>query len=186
MDWKRTAPVAFNSAMSGEYPMKLASRMLLAAVPVALLGASASATAESQRITDPLRFFEGRTESISTIKVIARKAYRSRTAGRGEIGRDGILHLVQQVLEDGRPSYDRRWRMRQVGPRRFTGTMSEAIGPVIVDEVGGRFRFRFKMKGNLSIEQWLTPLSGTAARSSVTIRKLGLKVGRSEGTIRKL
>lgn len=167
--------------------MILASRMLIVSVLAGLSGASASATAGSRGITDPLRFFEGRTESVSTIKVITKKPYRSRTSGRGEIGGDGALNLVQQVREEGRPNYERRWRMRQVGPHRFTGTMSEAAGPVVVDEVGGRFRFRFKMKGNLSIEQWLTPLpGGTAARSSVTIRKLGMKVGRSDGTIRKL
>ena len=71
--------------------MKLASRMLLAAVPVALLGASASATAESQRITDPLRFFEGRTESVSTIKVIAIAKTASANASRRN---------VSEALED--------------------------------------------------------------------------------------
>ena len=167
--------------------MNLTSRLFLACVPAALVGASASATAGPKAIADPLHFFEGRTESVSTISVITKKPYRSRTSGRGEISRDGTLSLVQQVREDGRPSYERRWRMRQVGPRRFAGTMSEATGPVVVDEVRGRYRFPFKMKGSLAIEQWLTPLpGGTVARSSVSIKKLGMKVGRSEGTIRKL
>lgn len=173
--------------MSGKYSTKFASRLLFAALPLALLGASASAVSSSpDRQTDPMRFFEGKTESTSTIKLIMRKTYRSRTIGSGEID-DGILKLVQRVHEEGKAPYDRRWRMRQVAPGRFTGSMSEASGPVTVEQVGERYRFRFKMKGNVSIEQWLTPLpGGTSARTRLSIRKLGLTVGRSEGVIRKL
>ena len=77
--------------------------------------------------------------------------------------------------------------MRQVGPGRFSGTMSEAIGPVLVQQVGQRYRFRFKLKGNVSVEQWLIPTpSGNSAQSKLSIRKYGMIVGRSEGTIRKL
>ena len=65
--------------------------------------------------------------------------------------------------------------------------MSEARGPVTAQEVNGRYRFRFKMKGNIAIEQWLTPLpGGRSAASRVTIRKFGMTVGRSDGTIRKI
>lgn len=163
-------------------------RLLLATLPVALVAASAWAgMASTERPTDPMRFFEGRTESFSTIKVMTKKPYRSRTIGRGEIGPDGVLELVQRVHEEGRPPFDRRWRMHRVGPGRFTGTMSEAKGPVTVEEIDGRYRFRFKMKGNVSIEQWLAPQPGGAsARSIVTIRKFGMTVGRSDGTIRRL
>ena len=175
------------SAMSGKYRPIFASRLVLAALPIALLGASASAgTAAANEQSDPMRFFEGRTESISTVKLIMRKPFSSRSLGRGDIA-NGVLNLVQRVEEDDKAPFDRRWRMRQVGPGRFTGTMTDAIGPVTVDEVGDRYRFRFKMKGNVSVEQWLTPLpGGKVARSKVTIRKLGMTVGRSEGTVRKL
>lgn len=167
--------------------MKSAGRLLLAALPIALIGASAAAeTASADRSTDPMRFFEGKTEGISTIKLIMRKSYRSRTVGEGEID-DGVLRLVQRVHEEGKAPFDRRWQVRQVAPGRFSATMSEAVGPVTVEEVGGRYRFRFKMKGNLAIEQWLTPLpGGTAARSRLSVRKFGMTVGRSEGVIRKL
>jgi hypothetical protein len=177
--------------MSAQYRAKFASRLLLAALPIALAGASASALAEAasaqRATTDPLHFFEGRTEMVSTVKVVTRKPYKSRTLGKGEIGSDGVLTLIQQVQEAGKSPHDRKWRMRKVGPNRYSGTMTEAVGPVTVDEIGGRYRFRFKMKGNLSIEQWLTPQpGGTSAQSKVTIRKLGMTVGRSDGVIRKL
>jgi hypothetical protein len=173
--------------MSGQNRTKFACRLLPALLPIALIGASASAeTAKPDRSADPMRFFEGRTESLSTIRVMMRKPYRSRTLGDGKID-DGILHLVQRVHEEGKVPYDRRWRVRQLAPGRFTATMSEAMGPVSVDQVGNGYRFRFKMKGNLAIEQWLTPLpDGNSARSKLSIRKFGMTVGRSEGVVRKL
>lgn len=173
--------------MLGRNRTRLACRLLPALLPVILIGASASAeTAGTDRSGDPMHFFEGRTESLSTIRVIMRKPYRSRTLGDGTID-DGVLHLVQRVHEDGKAPFERRWRVRQLGPGRFSATMSEATGPVTVDRLGGHYRFRFKMKGNLSIEQWLIPLpGGTSARSKLSIRKFGMTVGRSEGVIRKL
>ena len=173
--------------MSGPYRTIFAARLASALIPVALIGASASARPDSpDPETDPMRFFEGKTVSLSTIKLIMRRPYRSRTIGDGEID-SGTLNLVQRVHEDGKAPYDRKWRMRQVAPGRFTGTMSEAKGPVTAEEFRGRYRFRFKMRSNMSIEQWLTPLpGGKSARSRVTIRKLGMTVGRSDGVVRKL
>jgi hypothetical protein len=158
-------------------------------VPIVLLGASAAASAEAERVanlSDPMSFFDGRTEGVSTVKVMMRKPFRSKTIGDGSVN-GGVLTLVQKVVEEGKSPYDRRWKMRQASPGRFTGSMSEAVGPVVAEDVGGRYRFRFKMKGNLVIEQWLTPLpGGQEALSKVNIRKYGMKVGTSEGTIRKL
>ena len=157
-------------------------------ITAAIVGLALSAdVASAERLDDPLSFFEGRTESTATVKVLTKKPYKSRSIGRGEIGSDGALHLVQRVEDEGKSPYERRWHIRKVGPGRFSGTMNEATGPVTVEEVGGGYRFRFKMKGNVSVEQWLTPLpGGKAARSKVTIRKFGMTVGKSEGMVKKL
>lgn len=147
----------------------------------------ASSPVRPATLTDPLRFFAGRTETDGTVKVLFKKPFRSHSLGEGRIDPDGTLVLVQQVKDDGQPVKERRWRIRQVAPGRFSGTMSEAIGPVTVEQVDGRYHFLFKMKGNMSAEQWVTPLaSGTAAVNRLTVRKLGLTVATSEGTIRKL
>ena len=136
---------------------------------------------------DPLRFFEGRTESVGTVKIAMRKPYHSRAIGKGEILPDGTLILVQRVEDQGQLAKERRWKMRKVAPGRYTGTMSEAKGPVSVDEVDGRYRFRFRMDGNIAIEQWLIPASdGKSAASKLTIRKYGVLVGRSDSVIRKV
>lgn len=145
---------------------------------------AAPATAESLK---PLRFFEGRTETLGTIKLFMKKPFRSHSIGRGIIESDGSLLLIQRVEDEGKPPRERRWRIRQIGPGRYAGTMSEANGPVTIDDVDGRYRFRFKMKGNLAVEQWLIPLpGGLSARNSVKVRKFGMTVGTSDGTIRKV
>jgi len=65
--------------------MKFANRLLFAALPIVLVGASASAvTSSPDSASDPMRFFDGKTESLSTIKLIMRKPYRSKTLGTGK------------------------------------------------------------------------------------------------------
>lgn len=141
----------------------------------------------AEPLADPLRFFEGRTDSDGTVKVMLARPHRMRSLGQGRIEADGSLSLVQRVEEAGKPARERRWRIRQVAPGRFSGTMSEASGPVTIEEVGGRYRFRFTMKGGASVEQWLTPLpGGRSARNSLTVRKLGVTVATGDGTITRL
>ena len=165
--------------------MNMLCRVIL---PASLLATAAfPVSARAAPSSDPMQFFEGRTESVSTIKVVLKKPYRSRSIGRGTIRADGSLDLVQRVEEQGKPPRERRWHIRKVGPGRYSGTMSEAQGPITIREVGGRYRFDYKMKGNMSVEQWLTPATdGKSARNQVSVRKFGVVVGRSEGTIRKV
>ena len=118
----------------------------------ALFILSAPAVAE---MSDPLRFFEGRTENSGTTKVVLHKPYRTHTISRGRIERDGSLTLVQRVEDEGKPPHERRWQVHQTGPGIYSGTMTDALGPVVIEKVGNGYRFRFKMKGNLGVEQWL-------------------------------
>ena len=145
------------------------------------------AAARSEPFADPMHFFEGRTESEGTIKVALKKPFRSHSLGRGRIQRDGTLVLVQQVREGKSPVKERRWVIRRVGPDRYSGTMTDAAGPVSIQRVGEGYRFRFRMKGGLAAEQWVKPLpGGLSASSRMTVRKFGLTVATSVGTIRKL
>lgn len=160
-------------------------RCLLA--PVAIFSCLIAASAGAERPGDPLRFFEGRTETSGTVKLLTKKPFQSRAIGRGEIKPDGTLVLQQRVQEEGREPFMRSWRIKKVRPGIYTGTMSEAKGPVTIEEIDGRFRFRFKMKGGLSVEQWMTPdPDWRSGRNKLTIKKFGLTVGTSEGVIRKL
>ncbi|MFL6762030.1 MAG: hypothetical protein ACJ8FB_05670 [Sphingomicrobium sp.] len=149
--------------------------------------APASSLASVEESGQPLRFFEGRTEMTSVVKIVMRKPYWSHTTTRGEIRADGSLILVQLVEDEGKPARQRYWTIRQVDRNRFTGTMSDALGPVRIQKIADQYRFTFKLKGNLAVEQWLMPApGGRSARSRMTVRKFGMRVASSEGMIRKL
>ena len=155
------------------------------ALAAPILCALAAPAAAQQ--ADPLRFFAGRTESDGVAKVLFKKAYRTHSSGVGRLEADGSLSLVQRVEDEGKPALERRWRVRGSGPGHWTASMSQAIGPVTIDRVGDRYLFRFTMAGHLSVEQWLTPLPGAmSARTLTKVRKFGLPVATTEGTVRKL
>jgi len=158
-------------------------------VTLATLTSATAVSAGQGKIprADPMRFFEGRTEMVSTVRVVMSKPYRSRTLGEGHLLPDGTLALVQHVQDEGRPATSRRWKIRKVDADSFTGAMSEAVGPVTVQEVDGRYRFNFRMKGSLAVEQWVTPMpDGRTAKSNASVRKFGMRVATSEGFIRRL
>lgn len=162
-------------------------RPRLALMAPAMLLASASAAVPASDPADPLRFFVGRTEGTGRVRVMLHKSYSTRSTGIGRIEPDGSLLLVQQVFDEGKPPKERRWQVRQVGPGRYSGTMSDAVGPVTIDKVGARYRFRFALPGRLKVEQMMTPLEdGRSARSSAKISKFGMVVATTEGVIRKV
>ena len=161
------------------------NNLRLALAAPALLLASPLASAEPP--LDPLRFFEGRTVTEGTVKVMFHKPYKTHSTGNGRIEQDGSLTLVQHVVDEGKPAHDRRWHVRRTGPDEFTASMSQAIGPVTIDRVGDDYRFRFKMKGNLRAEQILHPLpGGRSAKSSLRVRRLGVVVATTTGVVRKV
>lgn len=159
--------------------MRLAVRL----VPLAALALSPAYAQPAPT----LRFFEGETESEGTVDEVFKRPYTVRSRGRGKIEADGTLVMTQLVDQPGKPQHRRSWRMREVSPGRFAGTISDAVGPVTGEAVGGRFHFRFRMKGGLAVEQWLTPMDGnTAVRNAMIIRKFGIKVAKADEVIRKV
>ena len=157
---------------------------LVVAGVLALTSASPSFGAP---LAHPLRFFEGRTESTGTTKILMKKPRHAHSSGRGTIAADGTLIFIQDVHDEGEAPHQRVWRIKQTGPRRYGGTMSDAVGPVAIEQVGDNFRFRFKMRGGLSAEEWIYPSNdGNSGSTKLTVRKFGMTVASSTGTIRKL
>lgn len=158
-----------------------------AVIAATLLLLPVMAAPAQQPQTDPLGFFVGRTEDQGVMKVMFKPSYRTETISNGKIEPDGSLVLVQRVENQGQAPRQRIWHVRQVSPGHYLAAMSDAVGPVMIDKIANRYRFEFKIKGGLSVEQWLTPLSGgMAVRSSLTVKKLGFTVATNEGLIRKM
>ena len=126
---------------------------------------------------DPLVFFAGHTEGDGHLHVILSHVRDVRVHGTGEIAADGSLRLVQMVEQQGKPPERRQWLIRQAGPGRYAGTLTDARGPIGADVERGRLRIRFHTTNGYSAEQWLVLApDGQSARNHMTFRKLGLVV----------
>lgn len=136
---------------------------------------------------DPLTFFAGRTEGRATLKVILRGARAVRVHGVGTPQPDGSLLLDQTVEQESKPTTTRQWRLTRVAPGRYTGTLTDAIGPVTAETTGNRLHIRYRGKGKIAIEQWLTlGPDGRVADNRLTAKRLGITVAKLHETIRKL
>ena len=136
---------------------------------------------------DPLRFFAGRTEGTASMKIVFRAAHPGRVHGTGRVQPDGSLILDQTVEEQGKPATTRRWHLRRLGPGRYGGTLTDAVGPVSAETQGDRLHIRYQGKGKVGIEQWLVLApGGRVADNRLTATKLGIPVAKLHETIRKV
>jgi hypothetical protein len=155
---------------------------LLAAAALALAGAAAPAPK-----LDMTAFFTGRTHAENVLKVVFKRPARLVVDSVGGKGDRGDFVLIDTVQEEGKPDRTRKWVMRPVGPDRFTGVLSDAVGPVDVVVTGSEATIRYTMKGGLNVVQQIELLGdGRTLTNRVVVRKLGLKFASVEGKIRKL
>lgn len=126
---------------------------------------------------DPVAFFTGATEGRGELRELLGKPKKTSAQSVGRVDKDGWLVLDQKVLVEGDPVRQRRWRLKQVAPGKYSGTLSDAKGPVEVEVRGQTVRIRYVMKGNIKVEQTLTPLpGGRAVINRGTFKKFGMKV----------
>lgn len=136
---------------------------------------------------DAVRFFEGRSEGKGILKVALHRATTTLVEGNGRVAADGSIVLDQTVRREGKPATQRQWVLHPAGTDRYTGTLSDAVGPVDGRVHGAVLHLRFAMKGGLQAEQFLDlQPGGTVARNVMIIRKLGLPVARLDETITRL
>jgi hypothetical protein len=136
---------------------------------------------------DMLAFFTGRTHAENVMKIALKRPASLVVDSIGGKGDRGDFVLIDTVREEGKPVRERKWVMRQVGPGRFTGALSDAVGPVDVTTSGDSAVIRYTMKGGLKVEQRLQlQADGKTLSNNVTVRKFGLKFARVQGTIRKM
>lgn len=132
------------------------------------------------------RFFAGRTEGRGVLTVLMSGSRTVTVSSRGRV-EAGSLTVDQTIAEEGRPVRTRSWRLRQVAPGRYAGTLSDAAGPVAGEATGNRLHLRFPMGGGMEAEQWLTLApDGRSAHNVLRVRRLGLTVAALDETIRKV
>ena len=148
-----------------------------------LLAAALLATAVT---FDPVAFFEGRTRGTGILRVVLKAPQAVRVESVGSIAEDGTLVLRQQIDVEREKPRQRVWRLKRTGPGSYTGTLSDARGPVTVTAERGTIRIRYRSTDGLSVQQWLTPVDGgTAIDNRMTFSKLGVTVARLTERIEK-
>lgn len=133
------------------------------------------------------RFFAGRLDGVGTLKIVLRAPTTTHVTSVGHVATDGILRLDQHIEQQGKPARDRHWRIRPLGKGRYTGTLTDASGPVTGEVEGNRLHLGFPMKGGMQVDQWLTlSPDGQVAQNHLIVRKLGITVATLDETIRRL
>ena len=135
-------------------------------------------------VFDPVAFFAGRTEGRGSLAVAMRHRKPTWVDGLGIVTPDGGIDLVQDVrLGDGKPRH-RTWHLRRVAIGRYSGTLSDARGPVTGVVEGNCLHLRFAMKGGLRAQQWLyLQPGGQTARNWMIVTKFGVPVAHLAETI---
>lgn len=134
---------------------------------------------------DALAFFEGESRGEGRLKVATRagRLVHVRSSGHRE---GDTLVLDQRVNAEGAPPRERSWRIREVAPGRYAGTLSDAAGPVSGETRGDRLHLSFRMKGGLKADQWLTLApDGQSAHNVMKVRKFGIVIATLDETIRR-
>ncbi|KQU53206.1 hypothetical protein ASG67_10360 [Sphingomonas sp. Leaf339] len=159
-------------------------RFLLAALPaLALLTTAAAPPAPT---FDALRFFNGKTEGKGRFKVVLRAGHDVHVQGHGRMEGDTLI-LDQIVTREGTAPKPRQWRIREVSPGRYTGTLTDAKGAITGETTGDRLHLAFTSTGGFKVEQWLTlAADGRSAQNRLTAKKFGITVATLDETIRKL
>jgi hypothetical protein len=146
----------------------------------------AAALAVAATALDPVAFFEGRTRGIGTLRVLLNQPQAVRVESFGTVASDGTLVLRQTIDVAGDKPRQRVWRLRRTGPASYTGTLSDARGPVAVTAERGAIRIRYRTTDGLSVQQWLVPAAnGRAIDNRMTFSKLGIVVARLTERIEK-
>jgi hypothetical protein len=134
-----------------------------------------------------LAFFTGKTHADNVMKVVLKKPVPLIVDSVGGKGDRGDFVLIDTVREGDKPVRQRKWIMRQAGPNHFTGTLTDATGPVDIQIDGDTAMIRYVMKGGLNIQQQLKlSADGKTLSNQVIAKKVGLKFARVEGTVRKV
>jgi hypothetical protein len=161
--------------------------LALAAAALASCASAAPLPSAAGTTFDPTRFFAGRSHGQGVLRKLVGGSSTVVVDSVGRRDRAGTLTLDQTIREGARPPRQRRWIMQASGPGRYTGTLTDASGPVDVTVARSRATIRYRMKGGLDVEQHLAVQSdGRTVLNRLSVRKFGLRVAWLDETIRKV
>jgi 6-phosphogluconate dehydrogenase (decarboxylating) len=155
-------------------------------IAIAALAASTGSAANPEPGLDMLGFFTGRTHADNVIKIALHGPHKLVVDSIGGRNKEGQFVLIDTIQEEGKPVRKRVWVMHPAGANHFTGSLSDAIGPVDVTIGGDGASIRYTMKeGHLKVEQELKLQHDGSLANHAVARKFGIKFATVDGTVRK-
>lgn len=133
----------------------------------------------------PEKVFAGHSVGVGEMRLLVGKKRPFCVESLGTIQADGSLRLDQSVRFKGEPVKSRYWVMRQISPGHYSGTLSDATGPVMARTEGSQLILRYKLKPwGLVMHQTLDLANdGRTIDNFSRIRFLGIPLGRLRETI---
>ncbi len=160
--------------------------MILRTVTIGVAAAMMTAEAAAAAPFNPVEFFRGHSRGDGELKIIFQSSKSISVDSEGSIDKDGSLILKQVIHEPGKPARTRFWRMHQDGPSRYSGTLTDAAGPVRVDVTGESVRVRYRAKDHLNFDQLLTKTGPHEVRNATRVKRFGIVVAHFNEVIHKL
>jgi hypothetical protein len=136
---------------------------------------------------DLTAFFTGHTHAENVLKIAFHRATPLIVDSVGGKGDRGDFVLIDTIHEGDKPVRTRKWIMREATPGHYTGSLSDATGPVDIVVAGNSAVVQYVMKGGLKVRQEMVLQGdGKTLANHVVVKKLGLRFATVEGKIRKV
>lgn len=150
------------------------------------LGACKDSTPVTGWPFDPVEFFAGHTQGEAKLQTLTGRSHAVSVDSVGKSDGRGGLILKQKIVEDREPPRIRTWTIRPTGPNHWSGTLTDAAGPVSVERTSADVTIRYRMRNGASVEQHLEKPPGVVVDNHMTVSRFGIRLARLDEQIRKL
>lgn len=163
--------------------MKNTAGMLAFAVAASIVTCSSFAGGQPLDFT-PQNGFSGASQGNGSLKILLGKPRPFHVESRGTEGADGSFRLQQRITFQGKPAENRVWILTTVSSDHYSGTLSDAAGPVSGSTSGSHLSLQYRIKGPLVMHQELQLMpDGKTIDNVGVITLLGIPVGHLHETI---
>ena len=153
-----------------------------------LLGGCAQRNADSAPGTsfDPVEFFSGHSVGDAKLHLITGATHQVDVDSVGTPDERGGLVLDQAIREQGKAPRSRRWVLHPNGSNKWSGSLTDAKGPVEVERTPSDVVIRYRMKSGPQVKQHLKLAAEGVADNHMSVTRFGVEVATLDERIRKV
>ena len=135
---------------------------------------------------DPLKFFSGHSHGNARLRTVLGSSRAIWVDSHGAPDGHGGLILDQRMTEQGKPPSARQWVLHPAGAGRWSGTLSDARGPVTIERTPTDVAIRYRMKNGAMVEQHLRQAPSGAVNNALIVTRFGIRLATLSEQIQKL